>query len=114
MGERLAGLPALELFLADWFPEFVDRLERIGRDLFDRELEVLCPQAQPCLLGEVDVVADDVHLGVVEERMLVKVRRSDRQPAIVHDSDLRVDVYGAALRPRLVERAREKAARFAC
>ena len=48
---------------------------------------------------------------VVEERVLVQVRRADREPAVVDDADLRVDVDRlAAPSPACVERAREEAA----
>ena len=69
----MAVVSALELVFADWVPEVVDRLDRIGGDLFDRELEVFCPEAKPCLTGELGVVADNVHFGVVEERALVEI-----------------------------------------
>ena len=53
---------------------------------------------------------DDVHLGVVEHRALVEVRRADREPPVVDDADLRVDVDEVAERPRpCVERAGEEA-----
>ena len=55
-------------------------------------LEVLGPQPQPRGAGELGVVGDDVHLGVVEQRVRVEVRRADRQPAVVDDPDLRVHV----------------------
>jgi hypothetical protein len=74
MGEWLAvvsALESLELVFGDWVQEVVDRLDRIGRDLFDRELEVFSPEAQACLAGELGVVADDIHFGVVEERVFV-------------------------------------------
>ena len=45
MAEWLADLPALELFFADWFPEVVDDLDRVGRQLLDLKLEVFCPEA---------------------------------------------------------------------
>lgn len=67
MAEGLAALPAFELLFADWLPEVVDDLDRVNRHLLDWELEVLCPEAQPCLPREMSVVADDVHFGVVEE-----------------------------------------------
>ena len=38
MGEWATVVSAFELIFADWRPEVVDRLDRIGRDLFDREL----------------------------------------------------------------------------
>ena len=56
------------------------------------DLEMLGPQAQPGRAGEVGVVGDDVHLGVVEQRVGVQVRRPDGQPAVVDDPDLGVHV----------------------
>jgi hypothetical protein len=53
-------------------------------------------------------VNDDVDLGVVEERVLVQVRRADREPAVVDDPDLRVHVHDAPAPSTLVERAREE------
>ena len=75
------------------------------------ELEMLRPESQSGRHHDVLVVADDVHLGVVEQGVLVQVRRADREPAVVDDSDLRMDVDGigeAAV--ACVERAREQAA----
>ena len=43
---------------------------------------------------------DDVHLAVVEQRVGVEVRRADRQPAVVDDPDLRVDVEAVDRAPR--------------
>jgi hypothetical protein len=37
-------------------------------------------------------VGDDVHLGVVEERVLVQIRRAEGHPAVVDDGNLGVDV----------------------
>jgi hypothetical protein len=45
VGEWLTGVSALQLFLADWFPELVDHLGRIRRDRFEWKFEVLCPKA---------------------------------------------------------------------
>ncbi len=54
------------------------------------------PGAQPtgaaAWLGRARVVGDDVHLGVVHQRVGVQVRRADRQPAIVDDPHLGVHV----------------------
>jgi hypothetical protein len=54
--ERLVVVPALELLRADRLPELVDRLDRIGRDLLDRELEVLGPETQPGPFRELAIV----------------------------------------------------------
>ena len=71
---------------------------------------MLRPEAQPRLARQRPIVHDDVHLRVVEERVLVQVRRADGQPAIVDDRDLRVDVDRVAQLPGSgVHRAREKA-----
>ena len=90
--ERLARSSTGELFFADRFPEGFDDFDRIASDLLDRQFEVFCPQAQARLEGEGGIVADEVHLGVVEERVLVQVRRADREPGVVDDPDLRMDV----------------------
>src|SRR5690348_9606545 len=55
---------------------------------------MLCPEAQPCLPGELVVVADDVHLGVVEERVFVEIGRAKGEPVVVDDGDLCVNVDG--------------------
>ena len=69
------------------------------------------PESQPCRPNDVLVVADDVHLGVVEEGVLVQVRRADREPAVVDDPDLRMDVDGVGKAAvACVERAGEQAA----
>jgi hypothetical protein len=53
---------------------------------------MLLPQPQPDLSHERRVADDDIALRVVEERVLVEVRRADREPGIVDDRRLRVDV----------------------
>src|SRR4029079_15185214 len=40
------------------------------------------------------IIDDEVHLRVVEQRVLVEVRRPEGQPTVVDDADLGVDVYG--------------------
>ena len=50
------------------------------------------PQPAARFQGEPGVVRDEIHLGVVEQRVLVQVRRSDRHPGIVDDADLGVDI----------------------
>ena len=72
---------------------------------------MLGPETQPRLPRQRGVVADDVHLGVVEERVLVEVRGADREPAVVDDADLRVHVDGVGERAVPgVERAGEEPA----
>ena len=58
VGERQAGGAPVELLLADRFPELVDRAHRVLRDLLDRQLEMLRPQAEPRFTGEVRVGLD--------------------------------------------------------
>ena len=85
--------------------------DRVGWDLVDRQFEMFRPEAQPRLPGELGVVADDVHLGVVEERVLVQVGGAEGEPVVVDDPDLCVDVdgIGEAARAR-VEGAGEEPA----
>ena len=61
-------------------------------------LEMLAPEPQPRRAGDRFVVRDDVHLGVVEERVRVEVRGADGEPAVVDDADLGVDVDDVAQR----------------
>ncbi len=63
----------------------------------------------PCKLG---VAGHHVHLGVVEERVLVEVRGAERQPTIVDDCDLRVDVDRAGA--ELAERAQRAGENSPC
>jgi hypothetical protein len=70
---------------------------------------MLGPQAQPRVARKPLVAQHDVHLRVVEERVLVEVRRSDGEPTVVDDADLRVHVHRPPTRSRLIERAREEA-----
>ena len=74
---------------------------------------MLGPQTQPGLAHELRVAADDVELGVVEERVLVQVRRAEGQPLVVDEADLCVDVdgLGGLVVAALVERAREQPSR---
>ena len=76
--KTVAGLPATSCLLA---------------------LQMLAPQAQAGRAGDRLVVRDDVHLGVVEKRVGIQVRRADRQPAVVDDSHLGVDVDDVPQRP---------------
>ena len=69
MGERLTRSPPRELVLAHRYPELIDHLDGVAAQLLKRELEMFCPEAQSRLPGEVAVVADKVHLGVVEQRV---------------------------------------------
>ena len=55
-------------------------------------LQVLGPQPHPRVARQLGVVGDDAHLGVVEQRVGVEVRRADDQPAVVDDRHLGVDV----------------------
>src|SRR4051812_6552057 len=82
MGHRQARLPPLELLVADRHPELVEDVGRIAAQLLEGQLEVLGPETEARLACHLRIMADDVHLGVVEERVLVQVRRADRQPAV--------------------------------
>ena len=95
-------------------PVLVDQLDRVDvLDLLGRELEVLGPQPDPSRPRDALVERDDVHLGVVEERVRVQVRRPEREPAVVDDPDLRVHVHGIAqVALARVDRAREEAGRL--
>ena len=62
-------------------------------------LEMLRPEPDPRGACEPLVAADDVHLGVVEQGVVVEVRRADGEPAVVDDADLRVHVDGLAEPP---------------
>ena len=66
-----------QLLAGDRPPELVDDGGRIAGDLRELALEVLGPQPQPRVARERRVAGDDVHLAVVEERVLVEVRRAD-------------------------------------
>src|ERR1700741_4094545 len=101
--------PALELLLGPRPPYVVDQRGRVARDLLDGALEMLRPQPQARRARHCLVPHDDVHLGVVEEGVLVEVRRPDREPAVVDDADLRMHVYRASAAPALIERAGEEA-----
>src|SRR5436190_3107040 len=70
---------------------------------------MLRPEPETQVSRELGIMHDDVHLRVVEERVLVQVRRADGQPAIVDDPDLRVDIYLLPADALLDERARQKA-----
>ena len=93
MGERQPRVTPFELLLADRLPQLVDRLHRIVRDLRLAEFE-MSDQRRSGFPREPRIVGDDVHLGVVEQRVLVQVRRAQREPVVVDDRDLRVDVDG--------------------
>ena len=93
MSERLVPISAIELLLGDRKPALVDEHGRLASTyLVERELEVLGPEALASRASQLGLAADEVDLAVVEERVLVQVRRADRQPAVVDDPDLGVDV----------------------
>src|ERR1700685_3084559 len=95
MGPRFAATSALELLARDRTPQRIDDLGRLAGDLLHRALQVLRPEPQSCLARDCGGAGYDVHLRVVEERMLVEVGRPNRQPGIVDDSDLGVNVERA-------------------
>src|SRR5207248_1539495 len=78
-------------------PQVVDHTARIAAELRRRTLEMLRPETGPGGANERLVAKDDVHLGVVEERMLVQVGRADGQPGVVDDPNLRVHVHGLSV-----------------
>ena len=102
---------ALELLGGDRAPALVDHgLRLIVGDRLHVDLEVLRPQPQPRLASEIRVVGDDVHLGVVEQRVGVEVGRADGEPAVVDDPDLGVHVQGiVAVAAARADRGREEA-----
>ena len=66
------------------------------------------PEPKACFGGEPGVVGDEVHLGVVEERVLVQVGGAEGEPGVVDDSDLGMDVDRIGVRAGArVERAGE-------
>jgi hypothetical protein len=107
MGQGLVVLEEVELLLRDWPPPLVDELRGVAGDLVRRRLQMLGPEAEPRLAGE-GGIEETVHLRVVEQRMGIQVRRPDREPRVVDDPDLRVDVDDVANFPRGVDGAREK------
>ena len=60
--------------MRDRLPYPVDDGGGIAGDLVDRPLQMLGPEADPGLHGEPGVPGYEIHLGVVEERVLVEVR----------------------------------------
>src|SRR5579864_1008476 len=84
-------------------PDLVDYAARITVGFL---FEVLLPEPKPRRANKGGVTDDDVHLRVVEERVLVQVRRADSEPRVVDDPDLCVHVHRRAV--RLEERAREE------
>ena len=107
---RVAVLPALAgVLLGERPPHLVDDACRLAGDLAGRPLEVLRPQAEPGRARERLVLDDDVHLRVVEERVLVEVRRAEGEPAVVDDADLRVHVDRPPGGAGLVQRGGDEA-----
>src|SRR5204863_396431 len=91
--ERLAAVAPGNLPFGSREPVLVDELDRVAiADGLDWHLEMLRPAALARGARKRGLAADEVHLGVVEERVLVEVGGADRQPAGVDDPDLRVDV----------------------
>src|SRR6476661_2433083 len=93
MREAVPGGTPLELLGRERSPDLVDQARRVAFERFGRAVEMLCPEPQPRLAGEYWVVADDVHLRIIEEGVLVQVRGSYCQPAVVDDADLGVYVH---------------------
>src|SRR3954447_4703808 len=63
--ERRARHAPLELLGGERPPDVVDECRRIAGQRPDGAIEVLGPEPQPRLAGQLGVVTDDVHLGVV-------------------------------------------------
>src|SRR4029079_12790423 len=87
----------------------VEHARGVAVDLPARPLEVLLPEPEPGLSHQYRVANDDIALRVVEERVLVEVRRANRKPGVVADRRLRVDVDRVAAGTGLEERATEEA-----
>src|SRR5579862_7909609 len=92
MRPALATLAALELLTGRRPPDLIDHPRGIAVDLGDRTPVVLGPKSQAGLPGELTVVGHDVGLGVVVQPAGVEVGRADRQPAVVDDRHLGVDI----------------------
>src|SRR5947209_7939503 len=71
VGERLAVQPTLELLLGTRLPFGIDHVGWVALELCNRQLQMLGPEANPRLAGDLWIVGDDVHLGVVQQRVLV-------------------------------------------
>ena len=94
--ERLAALDLVELVSGDRPPEGVDDPRRRARDVRLLALEMLAPETWACFPRHFFVMGDDVHFGVVQERVGVQVGGADGEPAVVDDPDLRVHVDDVA------------------
>src|SRR4029079_17907420 len=106
-------LPPLEALLGERLPQLVEDTCGIAVDLLARALEVLLPEPEAHLARELRIADDDIALRVVEERVLVEIRRADREPGVVDDRRLRMDVHRVAAWAWLIERAREEPRRVA-
>src|ERR1700730_16145387 len=60
---------------------------------------MLTPQLFADASRERRVVGDDIDLRVVEERVLIEIRGSDREPLVIDDSHLCMDVDAGSLPP---------------
>ena len=96
MRERTAVVTAPQLFLGEGPPDPVDDLVHVTRDIPGSTPRCSARDAAASSRASVGSWADDVHLGVVEERVLVEVRGADGEPAVVDDADLRMHVHRAA------------------
>src|SRR5256714_15499671 len=92
MRQRLSAPAALVLRFGNRLPELVDDMRRIARDVSERTLQMFGPEAETRLADERRVAGDDVELRVVEQGVFVQVGRAERQPPVVDDADLGVDV----------------------
>src|SRR4029450_2430838 len=92
MRQGFACSETVELLGANRLPALVDDVCWVARHVARRELEMFGPEAQPRLRSQWGIGRDDIELRVVEERVVVEMGRADRQPRVVDDADLCVDV----------------------
>src|SRR5439155_12180329 len=83
MRSRISAPATLELLGGDRAPQLIHDARGLTGHIVERALQVLGPQAQANIAGKALVAAHEVHLGVVEQRVLVEVGRADREPGIV-------------------------------
>ncbi len=110
MRERLAALDPVELLGGDRSPQLVDDGGGFPATSLSSRSRCSAHSRSRVARAIVLVVGDDVHLRVVQQRVGVEIRRADREPAVVDDADLGVDVDDVAqLRLARVHGAGEEA-----
>src|SRR5437764_1189051 len=85
---RYAGTGPAQLLLRNRLPDRVDDSGRVAVDLGYIPFQMLRPQPQAGTSSQLWVKSQDVDLGVVEQGMLIEVRRSDGEPSVIDDADL--------------------------